>query len=111
MVAKRKQQSWGPLIMLKAVYHSQEERACATLQKAHQRSTDSGQEVKERGKSVSRNFPMCALWRNREMEQATLEKELGGFQVLTVKGVTSSSLVLCPFVIMAWIGVEKVEIQ
>lgn len=60
---------------------------------------------------MSRNFPMCALWRNSEMAQAALEKELGGFQVLKVTGVTSSSLVLCPFMMTAGIGVEKVEVQ
>lgn len=86
MGAKRKQQSWGPLIMWKAVYHSQEERACATLQKAHQRSTDIAQEVEERGKGVSRNFPMCALWRNIEMGQAALERSLGDFRCLRLQG-------------------------
>lgn len=45
------------------------------------------------------------------MVQAALEKELGGFQVLKVTGVTSSSLVPCPFMVTAGIGVEKVEAQ
>lgn len=54
---------------------------------------------------------MGALWRNSEMAQAAFEKELGGFQVLKVTGVTSSSLVLCPFMMTAGIGVEKVEVQ
>lgn len=42
---------------------------------------------------------------------SSLRKELGGFQVLTVIGVTFRSLVLCPFMMTAWIGVKKVEVQ
>lgn len=34
------------------------------------------------GKGVSRNFPMCALWRKSEMGQAALERSLGDFRCL-----------------------------